>query len=334
MRNKFCWRLIRRLRPSPRIAWIMKGTLSASLICYIFTRIDHATTWRQVQSVTWEWVLLAGIAQILQMLIGGLRWHFVLSFIGASLSLRLCTVIFYIGTFFNLVIPGAIGGDGYRIWCASRHDVNFNQAFNSVILDRIATVLMLLLLITLMQPVFSIEIGSMPASWVFPLLTGGTLLALVMLMNFHRLPASLPHAPVTQGIAALALDTQRIFLRPIPTFLVLFWAFIGHVNLALVAWLIALGLHLPVTLLDCLILIPPVILLTTLPISIAGWGIREGAMVTALHLVSIDSASALLLSILMGIVGTLVSIPGGIVWLVTHPGRRSELDKINHCPSH
>ena len=52
------------------------------------------------------------------------------------------------------------------------------------------------------------------------------------------------------------------------------------------------------------------------PISIAGWGVREGAMVIMLGLVGISSESALALSLLYGIILTIVGLAGGILWLI------------------
>jgi len=48
------------------------------------------------------------------------------------------------------------------------------------------------------------------------------------------------------------------------------WAVLGHANLAVGIYLLAVGLHLEVSLLDCLALFPPVLLMTALPISLAG----------------------------------------------------------------
>jgi len=58
------------------------------------------------------------------------------------------------------------------------------------------------------------------------------------------------------------------------------------------------------------------LLILTIPISIGGWGVREGAMVTAFALVGVPGEGALVLSLLFGVIGLVVSLPGGIVWLM------------------
>jgi uncharacterized membrane protein YbhN (UPF0104 family) len=91
-------------------------------------------------------------------------------------------------------------------------------------------------------------------------------------------------------------------------------AFAGHVGLSVCVFLIATAVGVEVELIHVLVLFPPVFLVSLLPISIAGWGVREGAMVAALSLVGVDEASALAVSILFGLGVLLVGLPGGLVW--------------------
>ena len=78
-----------------------------------------------------------------------------------------------------------------------------------------------------------------------------------------------------------------------------------------------MGLDLEVTFLDCLVLVPPVLLIMTIPISIGGWGVREGAMVALFGLIGVPGHGALALSVMFGLVGIAVAVPGGIVWLIS-----------------
>ena len=66
-------------------------------------------------------------------------------------------------------------------------------------------------------------------------------------------------------------------------------------------------------LVDCLVLMPPIVLVAGMPLSIAGWGLREGAMVAVFALVGVPMDGALLMSVLLGLLLLLVSLPGGLV---------------------
>jgi hypothetical protein len=71
------------------------------------------------------------------------------------------------------------------------------------------------------------------------------------------------------------------------------------------------------SLLYSLFLVPPVILVAVVPISIAGWGVREGAMIAAFAYAGLPQSDGLIVSLLFGIGFLLVGIVGGLVWVVT-----------------
>jgi hypothetical protein len=55
-------------------------------------------------------------------------------------------------------------------------------------------------------------------------------------------------------------------------------------------------------------------LVTSLPISVAGWGVREGAMVVAFGYVNVPAESAFAMSVLFGLTMLMSGIPGSILW--------------------
>jgi uncharacterized membrane protein YbhN (UPF0104 family) len=65
-------------------------------------------------------------------------------------------------------------------------------------------------------------------------------------------------------------------------------------------------------------------MVTTIPISIGGWGVREGAMVTALSLLDVQPSIALAISIQFGLIMMVVGLPGGAVMLFSSVSRRTE----------
>ena len=90
-----------------------------------------------------------------------------------------------------------------------------------------------------------------------------------------------------------------------------------HAGVCAVVFFLALDLGAEITFWQMLVLFPPVLLITLVPFSIAGWGIREGAMITALGFVGVPPVTAFSISILFGIVMVAVGVAGGIVWLAT-----------------
>jgi hypothetical protein len=71
----------------------------------------------------------------------------------------------------------------------------------------------------------------------------------------------------------------------------------------------------PMSAVESLLLVPPVILLSSLPVTLAGWGLREGGMIFALGLIGVPSDAAFALSVMYGLLSLVVGLVGGLVWL-------------------
>ena len=85
----------------------------------------------------------------------------------------------------------------------------------------------------------------------------------------------------------------------------------------IVAWAAATAAHVTVELSQVLLLIPPVILIATIPVSIAGWGVRESAMVLAFSYAGLAESDGLIISILLGATTFAVGAIGGIIWMTS-----------------
>jgi hypothetical protein len=87
---------------------------------------------------------------------------------------------------------------------------------------------------------------------------------------------------------------------------------IVHTLSAVAMFIFAQDMHLPVLALDCFVLIPLLMLFAALPISIAGWGVREGVMVAALSLLGVQAEKAVVLSVLIGCMALFNGLIGAI----------------------
>jgi uncharacterized membrane protein YbhN (UPF0104 family) len=83
------------------------------------------------------------------------------------------------------------------------------------------------------------------------------------------------------------------------------------------AWCCIKAIAAPVGFAQVLILLPPVLLISTIPISIAGWGVRESSMIAAFAYAGLAESDGLTLSILFGATTFVVGLVGGIVWIVS-----------------
>jgi uncharacterized membrane protein YbhN (UPF0104 family) len=118
------------------------------------------------------------------------------------------------------------------------------------------------------------------------------------------------------GVDTLSEATYAAYLRPAVSLPVLGLSVAVHGLIVASVHVLAVGLGLDVGWFESLVLVPAVILLSTVPVSIGGWGLREGLMVLALGLAGVPADAALSVSILFGLAQITAGLPGGVLWLM------------------
>src|SRR5205814_705704 len=89
----------------------------------------------------------------------------------------------------------------------------------------------------------------------------------------------------------------------------------------LTIYALAVGLGADVSLLACFALVPPVLFLALMPVSVSGWGVRESALVAAFSALDVPATQSLAASLSYGLCLVVVSLPGGLLWLLARRAR-------------
>jgi glycosyltransferase 2 family protein len=207
-----------------------------------------------------------------------------------------------------------------RTWLIYRTRIDAATAVHSVILDRIAALAAVALLVVATAPLFVSRVGwGLPALLAIGLAASG-LAAIVVGVQLDRMPARWMRLRPLRLLAALASAMRAVLLRPSAALPTLAFAVAAQAAMGFSAYAIAASLNLAVTPVDCLVLMQPVALLTALPISIGGWGVREGAMIGLFGLIGVPTSAVLVLSVQIGLLTILASLPGGVLWLILRRG--------------
>jgi glycosyltransferase 2 family protein len=90
-----------------------------------------------------------------------------------------------------------------------------------------------------------------------------------------------------------------------------------HVLAVVIAWCAVRAIAAPANFEQIFLLTPPIMLVTMMPISIAGWGVREATMMVAFGYAGLAQADGTVVSILFGAVYFIVGAFGGIVWVLS-----------------
>jgi uncharacterized membrane protein YbhN (UPF0104 family) len=294
-----------------------KLAVSASLIWLLSTRVNFGAVFDRLKLVG---ALELGAVLALTFLGAALaawRWRLIASAFGHVLPYPWSLKVLLIGMFFNQTLPSSVGGDAVRIWYLGRHEHAFADAVTIVLGDRIVAMIMLLLMTAVSLPFLLPLIPSTATrATLIAMVAGGGVGAAVLFIGglpLVRLVArSVPVVDrLVTRLGQVAAQLQgRVVLGS-----VLSLSLVLHALTALTVFAIAQGMNLAVSAYDCLLLIPPVLLISVMPITVAGWGVRESAMVSAFALVGVGAEDALSLSILFGLSGILGGIPGGLLWL-------------------
>ena len=89
-----------------------------------------------------------------------------------------------------------------------------------------------------------------------------------------------------------------------------------HILSVATGWCAAMAVAAPFKFGDAMLLVPPVLLISLVPVSIAGWGVREHALMTAFIYAGLPEGDGLLVSMLYGAAMFAVGVIGGVVWLL------------------
>jgi len=219
------------------------------------------------------------------------------------------------GFFFEQVTIGFVGGDAVRLWLLKRADVPLGRAIRALLLDRTcgfaSLVLLSLLGIHALLPLVDEKVRSVIAGTLIVSIATG----LVAVAVAFALTKLLPRSRLARFWERLGPQGQAVNVVALTTVFAL--AATTHLLNILVFWMLGQSLGLTMTLDQWFVVAPTVLLISMLPISVGGWGVREGAMVVALHGFGIPTEEAVLPSILFGLCIVTATLPGGIFWVIS-----------------
>lgn len=305
-----------------RSATVIKAVISIALIGWLATRVDVSPLLSRFAAMDMTAALAAVAVMFGQLVLTAWRWRLVADRIGGPLPPGPALRLTLIGQFFSQTLPSAIGGDGVRAWLASRLGISLPKAIAGMFADRVAALIVLVGFVGAMLPWLHARIGDVRLVAAAALLVAATMAAAAILIGLgDKIGVLLGRSRWTRPVAEPATALRTVLRGPGSLQIVALSALV-HLGVILGAFLIARSLRIGVDFVDCLVLIPPIVLLTTLPVSIAGWGVREGAAVVGFGLIGTDAADALAISVAFGLVQIVIGLPGGLLWLMDgRPGR-------------
>jgi len=282
--------------------------VSAVLLSWVAWHTD----WSQVSQAFGQlrvelWLAAIGTL-VLTQIVSALRWQMLARRLGFDRPLWQYTGFYFIGMYFNLLLPTSVGGDVVRAWYLDGRSGRRLAAFVAVFLDRLSGLLVLLALACVAVALCPLDLPS----WI-PWSVWGSAGCVLSGMALLPLVASRSkHARLRASQLRSALDTLRCPRLLAATTL---FSLVVQVANVLIVWLVGTAIGAGVPAAYYWILVPMISLLTLLPISVNGMGLREGGMAVFLAPLGIGKGTALTLSLLWFAVISVTSLEGGLVYL-------------------
>ena len=294
----------------------IKIVISAALLYLALRKVDLADLASRINIASLGWIGIAIAVTFLQIFVGVLRWREISAECGAPLPTKQAMRFNLIGTFFNQTLPSSIGGDAVRLWLVARGGAGWRAATYSIFVDRAIGLIALAIII----------VASLP--WSYNLISDPHGRSALLFVDFAALAGGVGflilgrlHWPWlkrwwgTHHLHACSVIANRLIFRRNhgPKLAVL--SLLIHVLAAVIAWCVARSIAAPVSFGQVLQLVPPVMLITMVPISIAGWGVREASMGLAFGYAGLATSEGVNVSLLFGAIYFIVGAFGGLVWI-------------------
>jgi len=293
-----------------------KILISGMLLYFALRKVNLSELVSRINVGSLGWIGMAIAATFLQIFVGVLRWREISAECGAPLAINQAMRFNLIGTFFNQTLPSSIGGDAVRLWLVARGGAGWRAATYSIFVDRAIGLIALAIII----------VASLP--WSYRLITDPNGRSALLLVDFAALGGGVGFLVLgrlpwpwlkrwwgTHHLHACSVIANRVIFsrKRGPKIAVL--SLLVHVLAVVIAWCVVQSIAAPVVFSQIFQLVPPVMLITMLPISIAGWGVREATMGLAFGYAGLMINEGINISLLFGAVSFMVGAFGGLVWI-------------------
>jgi uncharacterized membrane protein YbhN (UPF0104 family) len=303
------------------LTFALKAAISCLLLYFAFAHVNFDLIGRQLNHLRYIWLAAAALIVIVQTGLVSLRWQTIVEACNEPNAppftiLKSLSYMFIAG-FFNQTLPSSVGGDAVRIWLLARDNSDWRSATYSVLIDRVIGVFVLAFLVIVCLP-WSFAVISDAAGRIALLIVGfGSIGAclIFLALGFVRW-RWLDRWWLTRQIAAAASNARDVFGSVSGGARILAYSLIVHLMSATAAWCLAKAVAAPLEWSQALFLVLPVLLIATVPLSIAGWGTRETAMVLAFGYAGLPESDGLIVSVLLGIALFAAGLPGGVIWIL------------------
>lgn len=282
---------------------LAKILVTCVALYYVFSKLDWVTFKHQLLKSNPYWLIVAGLLFALAQFINTFRLGAFFKAMNFDLDKKYNIKLYLLGLFYNVFLPGGIGGDGYKIYILRKQ---FNQStkklFWAIFLDRLSGLWALSLLSVLLCHILNIKTHHLIYTDV-SFLIGSVVYYFVYRHHYSDFFTAIKTSH------SLALLSQAILLTSASSILIAMNtsdSFAPYLTIFLISSLAAV-----------------------IPISVGGLGVREAIFMYLAKQITLNVDTAVSLSLLFYVVGTSVSLLGGYFIFRSHEFAPMPEDEVN-----
>ena len=307
-------------RKSKNLQTMGKVAITFGMIFFVWYQLRDVSAKDFFMIVHWQVLALALVVLILRNIIGALRWKALLGTYNDMKPTLLSLIKYYlIGNFFTLFMPTSIGGDIVRIYYLNLETNMWNPSISSVLLERVAGVLSIILFVIVALFIGISDFVNFPSVWwvilLFFILGGITWWVFTMSWDWLYHITIIPKSFMDK-IVSLLTSFKDYFQSPASLSMAMLYSTIFQLTFIVFYYLLSVAIGEEVSFAYFLLLIPIVWIVSLLPISLGGLGVREGSFVALFTLVGMSSQSASIISTINLIMLIVQGLFGGVLFLM------------------
>lgn len=305
----------------PGVKFLLKAIVTFVLLAILVWEMDLAKFLGVLSSADLSLLALATLIQIGIMFLGVTRWQVILRSFNMSPGFAPLTKITFIGLFFSLFLPSSIGGDFFRAYYLSKREHRgMSTTLTSTFLERSAGLCALLALGIFFAARRQMVVEGVPLFYLLLAIGIAYVAVNIALFNkwihkhitrffkyFNLENVESKLELVYEGLLSLRKDKKAIAVCLALSLVIQFFSVV-------IMWIAALAIGVKAPFLIFLIFIPIVNLTIMIPLTINGFGLREGVYFLLFREIGLPVETAVTLSLLNFLVVTLASLPGAVAY--------------------
>jgi len=305
----------------------LKVLLSVLLFAYVVAKVSPGHVWTTVRDADPTLLALAGALFLFSSLVGSWLWGRLLRAQGVAIPYSRAASYYFVGLFFNNFLPSNVGGDITRISDASKHADRMTSVFSATLMERLIGVVSIGFLAVVASFASLHKLHLVAVAWTT---LAVFLVAVALFVSvFHRGALEFLERPfralgltrIERGLGRL-LDDLHGFRTERGALLAAFVAStVVQISRICVHYIVGLALGVQISIAYYFLFVPVLAALISLPISLNGIGVREGAAVVLFQMAGLSREQSFSIPFLTYVIAVLVSLLGGLIFVSRTPRR-------------